>query len=146
ILRDKLAQYENVETFLAHDAYAIEQDGDSVILKTEDTNNSRLVEFRSRYLVGCDGARSLTRRTIGGEHEDLGFKQRWLVLDVQLRSDIEVERVSIQHCNPARPMFASSTSGGMLRWEVMILPDDDIGSITRHDAIWDLIENSVRPI
>src|SRR5690606_24403274 len=27
ILRDKLAQYENVETFLAHDAYAIEQDG-----------------------------------------------------------------------------------------------------------------------
>lgn len=146
ILRDKLAQYPNVETFLSYDAYAVEQDGESVRLKAEDTVESRLVEFRGRYLVGCDGARSLTRRIIGGEHEDLGFKQRWLVLDVELHRDLDLERVSIQHCNPARPMFASSTSGGMLRWEVMILPDDDVGKLTRHDAIWDLIENSVRPI
>lgn len=146
ILRDQLAEIKNVQTFLSHDAYTIEQDAESVVVKAEDTVNSRLVEFRGRYLVGCDGARSLTRRTMASEYEDLGFKQRWLVVDAELRGDVELEMVSIQHCNPERPMYASCTTGGMLRWEIMILPDDDIGKMTRHDAVWDFIENSVRPI
>ncbi|MFD0668288.1 bifunctional 3-(3-hydroxy-phenyl)propionate/3-hydroxycinnamic acid hydroxylase MhpA [Ramlibacter sp. MAHUQ-53] len=146
ILRARLAGSPRAKSFLLHDVYALEERGDHVVVRAEDTANARLVSLRGRYVVGCDGARSLVRRTIGSEHEDLGFKQRWLVVDVQTSRDLGLEPVSTQHCNPARPSFASSTSGGKLRWELMVMPGDDVTRITRENVVWDFIENSVRPI
>src|SRR5690606_37750735 len=102
--------------------------------------------IRGKYVVGCDGARSLVRRTIGSEHEDLGFEQRWLVVDVNQQRDLGLERVSIQHCNPERPMFTSVLAHGVLRWEIMLKDSDDIQEVTSNDAVWNFIENSVRPI
>lgn len=145
-LRNKLARSPKVSSFLLHDVYAVEQAADHVVVKAEDTASGRLVQFRGRFVVGCDGARSLVRRTIGSEHEDLGFKQRWLVVDVKQQRDLDIERVSMQHCNPARPMYTSATVNGMLRWEIMLKPEDDIAAVTRESAVWDFIENSVRPI
>lgn len=146
ILRARLANSGRAQSFLLHDVYEVKDEGEHVVVRAEDTANARLVELRGRYVVGCDGARSLVRRLIGSEHEDLGFKQRWLVVDVRETRDLGLERVSTQHCNPARPMFASGTSNGMLRWEIMVMPGDDVTQMTREKVIWDFIENSVRPI
>lgn len=145
-LRAKLARSPGVSSFLLHDVYAVEQTDNDVVVKAEDTVNARLVQFRGRYVVGCEGARSLVRRTIGSEHDDLGFKQRWLVVDVKELRDLGLERVSVQHCNPERPMYASATANGMLRWEIMLKPDDDVAAVTRENVVWNFIENSVRPI
>jgi len=146
ILRARIAETQNIDTYLQHEVYAIADSGDEVVVKAEDATAGRLVELRGRYLVGCDGARSLVRRTIGTEQEDLGFKQRWLVIDVEENRDLGLERISTQHCNPERPMYASCTSDRMLRWEIMLKPDDDPQHVTKHEVIWDFIENSVRPI
>lgn len=145
-LRARLAASTRARSYLQHDVYALEDGQDHVVVRAEDTGSGRLVTLRGRYVVGCDGARSLARRTIGSEHEDLGFKQRWLVVDVRELRDLGLERVSTQHCNPERPMYASATAKGMLRWEIMLKPDDDLGQITRDKAVWDFIERSVRPI
>src|SRR5690606_7747515 len=99
-LRNNLQRSPRASSFLQHDVYAIEETDEHVIVKAEDTANARLVQFRGRYVVGCDGARSLVRRTIGSEHESLGFKQRWLVVDVKQQRNLDIERVSMQHCNP----------------------------------------------
>ncbi len=37
-------------------------------------------------IVGCDGARSLVRRLIGSTSTDLGFHERWLVVDCLLEA------------------------------------------------------------
>jgi 3-(3-hydroxy-phenyl)propionate hydroxylase len=146
ILRARITTHSRVQAYLQHEVFAIQDDGESVVVKAEDTAAGRLVTFRGRYLVGCDGARSLARRTIGTAQEDLGFKQRWLVIDVEESRDLGLERISTQHCNPERPMYASCTSDRMLRWEIMLKPEDDVQQVTQQDAIWDFIENSVRPI
>jgi 3-(3-hydroxy-phenyl)propionate hydroxylase len=39
-------------------------------------------ELDARYVVGCDGARSLVRRAIGSRQHDLGLHQPWLVVDL----------------------------------------------------------------
>ena len=39
-------------------------------------------ELDARYIVGCDGARSLVRRAIGSRQRDLGLHQPWLVVDL----------------------------------------------------------------
>lgn len=146
ILRAKLAGSPRVRSLLSHDVYAVEPHEDHVLVRAEDTVNARLVEIRGRYVVGCDGARSLVRRTIGSEHEDLGFKQRWLVVDVRELRPLGTELVSTQHCNPERPMYAGAAANGRLRWEIMLKPEDDAAQISRERAVWDFIENSVRPI
>jgi 3-(3-hydroxy-phenyl)propionate hydroxylase len=145
-LRAKLAESPDAHTFLLHDVFAIEDAGEYVRVRAEDTASARLATFEAKYVVGCDGARSLVRRTIGTEHEDLGFKQRWLVIDVKEKRDLGLERVSTQYCNPERPMYASSTTNGMLRWEIMLKPEDDVADVTLPDRIWDFIEQSMRPI
>lgn len=145
-LRARLGQSSLAQSFLLHDVYAIEQHDDHVRVKAEDTAHARLVEVRGRYVVGCDGARSLARRTIGSGHEDLGFKQRWLVVDVEATRELDIEPISIQHCNPERPMYTSSLSKGRLRWEIMLKDGDDLAKVTREETVWQFIENSVRPI
>lgn len=145
-LRAKLSTSPLAKAFLSHDVYDIAEQNDCVVIRAEDTEKSRLVEIRGRYVVGCDGARSLVRRRIGSEHEDLGFKQRWLVVDVLESRNIGLEPISTQHCNPERPMYASSLAKGRLRWEIMVMPGDDLTQIVRENSVWNLIENSVRPI
>lgn len=146
ILRKRLQASPQAHPFLQHEVYKIEEAADHVAVHAEDTAAGKLVQVRGRYVVGCDGARSLVRRTIGSEHDDLLFRQRWLVVDVKEFRDLGLERISTQHCNPERPTFASCGANGMLRWEFMLRPDDDVVRITRESAVWDMIENSVRPI
>jgi len=145
LLRRKLSGVPNFREYLLHDVYAIEQDGNGVTVRAEDTVSNQLAEMRVRYVVGCDGARSLARRMIGTTHTDLGFKQRWLVVNVKPRESMGFEPVSIQHCNPARPAYASGSSQS-LRWEFMVLPDESAHAMVQHDNVWNLIEQSVRPM
>lgn len=71
------------------------------------------------YVLGCDGANSITRRRIGSRMHDLGFEQRWLVVDVATSADIDQWRASTRSatrsappptCASARPATGGSSS------------------------------------
>ncbi|MBI2727530.1 MAG: bifunctional 3-(3-hydroxy-phenyl)propionate/3-hydroxycinnamic acid hydroxylase [Polaromonas sp.] len=144
-MRKRLAGAPGFKQFLMHDVYEIESGADGVTVRAEDVVSNKLVSLRARYVVGCDGARSLVRRLIGATHEDLGFKQRWLVVNVNTHTDMGFEPVSTQICDPARPAYAGA-SGQRLRWEFMVHDGESSREMLRHENIWNLIENSVRPI
>ena len=59
--------------------------------------------FEGDWLWGCDGARSLARKSLGIELEDFGLDQPWLVIDTLLKRDVELPDVALQICDPARP-------------------------------------------
>lgn len=144
-MRRRLADAPGFRQFLMHDVYEIEADDGGVTVRAEDVVSNKLVSLRARYVVGCDGARSLVRRLIGATHEDLGFKQRWLVVNVNTHTDMGFEPVSTQICDPARPAYAGA-SGQRLRWEFMVHDHESSREMLRHENIWNLIENSVRPV
>ncbi len=145
LLRQRLEKAPGFRQFLLHDVYAIEAGADGVAVRAEDTVTNQLIELKARYVVGCDGARSLVRRLIGTDHVDLGFKQRWLVVNVHAHENPNFEPVSLQHCNPARPAYASGT-GTRLRWEFMLLPGEEARDLLRPERIWELISTSVQPV
>ncbi|MDT4839146.1 3-(3-hydroxy-phenyl)propionate/3-hydroxycinnamic acid hydroxylase [compost metagenome] len=145
LLRDRVKSESRFQQYLLHDVYSIEPDEDGVTVRAEDTTSNQLQTIRAKFVVGCDGARSLVRRMIRTDHTDLGFKQRWLVVNVQAHEPPGFEPVSIQHCNPARPAYATC-SGSRLRWEFMVHDDESARELTQHDNVWSLIESSVQPI
>ena len=93
----------------------------------------------ARYVVGCDGARSGVRAAIGGGSEDLGFHERWLVIDLVLkRPRPDLGDYTRQFCDPVRPATYVRTTGNRRRWEIRVDEDetDDPETVWRLLAPW----------
>ena len=107
VLRTNAARHASVTVHLGHEVQAVDHTGDAghAVVSVNGPAGPRTV--RARYVVGCCGARSLTRAAIGGELTDFGFTQDWLVLDVLLRRAVDLPVVTVQYCDPARPRQAA---------------------------------------
>ena len=114
-LRAGVARFPNVAVRDRTAVRAIGQDGEAVTL------DSGAGPIRAREVVGCDGANSLTRAAIGEGFDDLGFDERWLVIDLILtRPRPELGDHSIQFCDPDRPATYVRGVGDRRRWEIAL--------------------------
>jgi 3-(3-hydroxy-phenyl)propionate hydroxylase len=146
VLRQGLANHPNVDVRLRHEVYALEEQVEGVGLRMEDLSSGRLLRASARYVVGCDGARSIVRRFMGTELDDLESHERWLVVDVLLKRERpDLGDHSIQFCDPSRPATYVRGVGNRRRWELMVMPGDDLAAITRPEAIWALLSRWVTP-
>lgn len=146
LLRRRMSSYPTLRLQLRHDVFSVESAGNGVQLRFEDLSNGRLHQTSARYLVGCDGARSLVRRFMGTELDDLKSHERWLVLDVILkRPRPDLGDFSIQHCDPRRPSTYVRGVGDRRRWEIMLMPGDDPATINRPENIWPLLARWITP-
>ena len=135
VLRDRLARRPTVEVLLGHELVDLAQGNAATELTLRCEDGERRV--RARYVLGCDGGRSVVRRLIGVELEDLGFDEPWIVVDVNvtgpvniprfsgLPDDVDVERVMFIVGDPARPTSYVPSSARHRRWEFMLLPGED---------------------
>lgn len=64
VLRHNLDNLIEATVLTRRDVFAIDQDADSASLRFENLASGQLEQVRARYVVGCDGARSLVRRMI----------------------------------------------------------------------------------
>lgn len=146
LLRARLAEHRGADVRLRHEVYAIEEKDGHVDLRMEDLATGRLLRASAKYVVGCDGARSIVRRFMGTELEDLRSHERWLVVDVLLqRERPDLGDHSVQFCDPARPATYVRGVGKRRRWELMLMPGDDPATITRPESIWALLSRWVTP-
>ncbi|MCK1733541.1 bifunctional 3-(3-hydroxy-phenyl)propionate/3-hydroxycinnamic acid hydroxylase [Bradyrhizobium sp. 138] len=128
------------------DVFALDQDEDGVRVRYEDLSSGKLADVRAGYVIGCDGARSLVRRFIGSGMDDLGFHERWLVIDVLLkRARDDLGDYSLQHCDPRRPATYVRGTGTRRRWEIAVLPDEDSQEITQPAMVWELLSRWITP-
>ena len=95
----------------------------------------------SRWFVGCDGASSWTRKTVGLALEDLRFDQQWLVVDVELFGDAEPDLpVGVrQYCDPARPSTYVKGHKRFRRWEFQVQPYEDAAALNTESGLWNLL-------
>ena len=110
-----------------------------------DTGEYRTV--RARWLVGADGANSFVRETIGITRHNLGFQERWLVVDAEPRDMAALAHLPIasQWCDPARPTTIIQSGPRHRRWEFMLLPDEQPGDFDDPGRVWALLEPWYRP-
>lgn len=77
---------------------------------------------RARYVVGCDGGRSATRRLMGVSFDGTTSPTRWLVVDIA--NDPLGHPNSEVGADPARPYASISIAHGIRRFEFMIHADE----------------------
>lgn len=146
VLRDGLKRWPHVCVLSRSDVFALDADEQGVTVRFEDLATGRLSTCRARYVVGCDGARSLVRRFMGSQLDDLGFHERWLVLDFLLdRPRDDLGDYSVQFCDPARPATYVRGVGNRRRWEITLLADETSHAMTSAERIWPLLKRWVGP-
>ncbi len=148
-LRRRLAQHSSVAVHLGHEVTAVDISGAGACLTVVDRTSGKSRTIGARFVVGCDGARSLVRRAIGSERIDLGLHQPWLVVDLLVDPTSARAAALLDHtvqlCDPARPMTLVCVSERRRRWEIMLMPGDDPAAMTAPAIIWPLIARWLGP-
>jgi 2-polyprenyl-6-methoxyphenol hydroxylase-like FAD-dependent oxidoreductase len=109
------------------------------------TRETRTV--RARWVIGADGANSFVREASGITRRDLGFQERWLVVDAEPNDMSAFAHLPIacQWCDPARPTTQMRSGPRHRRWEFMLLPDEDPADFEDAASVWGLLEPWYRP-
>jgi 3-(3-hydroxy-phenyl)propionate hydroxylase len=94
------------------------------------TGDEHIVD--AAYVLGCDGANSVVRASMGAAMEDLRFEQRWLVADVITDAKLDQWDGVHQVCNPVRAATYMRIGPSRYRWEFRLLAHetaDDYGTL-----------------
>ena len=102
---------------------------------------------RARWVIGADGANSFVREASGITRRDLGFQERWLVVDAEPHDMGALAHLPIasQWCDPARPTTIVQSGPRHRRWEFMLLPDEQPSDFEHPERVWSLLEPWYRP-
>ena len=98
------------------------------------------------YVIGTDGAKSVVRAAMDCEWEDLGFQERWLVIDVQLNKPRpDLGDFTIQTCDRDRPTTYVRCPREWRRWEISLRPEEEAADVTTDEFIWPRLRPAITP-
>ncbi|OBH06320.1 3-(3-hydroxyphenyl)propionate hydroxylase [Mycobacterium sp. E2699] len=115
-----LDRFEHVEVRWNRPMTSCVQGDDGVSVECGTDRDTERV--RARYVVGCDGGRSMTRRMMGVSFDGTTSSTRWLVVDVA--NDPLGHPNSEVGADPERPYASISIAHGIRRFEFMIHADE----------------------
>lgn len=113
-----LDRFDCVEVRFGHRMQNCTETGDAVTVEFSDGQPP----VRARYVVGCDGGRSATRRLMGVSFDGTTSSTRWLVVDCA--NDPLGHPNSEVGADPRRPYVSIAIAHGIRRFEFMIHPDE----------------------
>jgi 3-(3-hydroxy-phenyl)propionate hydroxylase len=115
-----LDRFEHVEVWWGRPMTACAETADAVTVELDGDGDTSSV--RARYVVGCDGGRSMTRRMMGVSFDGTTSSTRWLVVDIA--DDPLGHPNSEVGADPERPYASISIAHGIRRFEFMIHADE----------------------
>ena len=143
-LRNRLKNFKKVKLMQNTEVIKINNSKESVDLLFKSKN--KLQKVRSKYVVGCDGARSTTREQMGSVLDNLGFTQKWAVVDLILKKNKNnLPDRTIQYSNSERPATYCRNVGKRRRWEFAIRDNEDEKEILSDEYIWNFLKPWLKP-
>lgn len=113
-----LKRFNHVEVRFGHRMETCAETDDGITVEFADGR----APVRARYVVGCDGGRSVTRRLMGVSFDGTTSSTRWLVIDCA--NDPLGHPNSEVGADPKRPYVSISIAHGIRRFEFMIHADE----------------------
>lgn len=141
LLRANLVRHPHAVVRGDADVTALAQDGGGGIRVTYvDRISGAEHVVHADYVLGCDGANSIARTAIGSGMHDLGFEQRWLVVDVATSVDLDQWEGVHQVCDPVRAGTYMRIGDTRYRWEFRLLDGETSADFDTLDSLRPLIE------
>lgn len=138
-LDNGLDRFEHVSLVRGVEVQGVTQAEDGVTLTLSDGTSCT-----AEYVVGCDGATSPLRDALGIAVDDLGYNERWLVVDLVLTKPREdLGDYSIQFCDESNPATYVRGVGDRRRWEMRLRPEDP--DEVSDELVWDRLKRWIGP-
>lgn len=96
--------------------------------------------FTGRLVLGCDGANSVVRDLVGVSMDDLGFTERWLVVDIRTDTPLDTWDGVEQICDPARAATFMQVTGDRYRWEFQLQDGEQEADLITPRALGALLQ------
>lgn len=146
LLRESLSHHDCVRIELGVQLVSVEEDDEFVNLLLQNVATESQIQCTARFVVGCDGANSLVRHYVGAHMEDLGFRERWLVVDVLLHSEQpELGDHTVQYCSTRQPMTYCRNPGLRRRWEMALPAELSDAHALEENRIWQTLKRWIQP-
>lgn len=139
-LYDGLSRYGHVQVLFGHRVETVEEDADGVTaiaLLSSASGQITQHRVRGRYLVGCEGGKSPTRKRLGVTFEGESPATRWLVVDVN-NDPLGTPNVFLG-ADPRRPYVSIGLPHAVRRWEFMLHDDETEDQVTDPAYVNDLL-------
>ena len=140
-IRELIEQQGRVELRLGHEVTAISQDADAAVLDTRSLATGESDQVRASYVIGCDGASSFVRESLGIPWRSLGYDQDWLVIDITIEDPDDLPILTMQVCDPARLATYVCVKDPNRRWEFQLLPGETREEMLRPERIRALLDD-----
>ncbi|WP_201010970.1 bifunctional 3-(3-hydroxy-phenyl)propionate/3-hydroxycinnamic acid hydroxylase [Rhodococcus sp. NKCM2511] len=143
-LYEGLARFDSIEVLFGHRVEDVEEDSDGVtaiaLVESEDGEVTRR-SIRGRFLVGCEGGKSPTRKRLGVSFDGESPSTRWLVVDVN-NDPLGTPNVFLG-ADPKRPYVSIGLPHAVRRWEFMLHDDETEDQVTDPEYVNTLLAEHV---
>ncbi len=140
-LRKKLKNYKKVLIEQNSEVIKIKNSKNHVDITYLNINNHKEYLVRSKYVIGCDGANSITRKQMKTKMDNLGFTQKWAVVDLILKKKKNnLPDRTIQYSNPKQPATYCRNVGRRRRWEFAIKKNHSDKKVLSENYIWHFLK------
>jgi 3-(3-hydroxy-phenyl)propionate hydroxylase len=155
ILREGLRRFPSVEVRLGQEVRSVRQAEGMCVVAASGRGGG--LEIEAPVVLACDGASSTVRKALGIGLDDIGFEERWLVVDTfvhgpmvwpdthEIPEEVRDGRYSLMVCDPARPSTLIPGVGEHRRWEYMLRPHETDEEVTTEPWLRREIANWVDP-
>ena len=145
-LRRRLKDFKKVSIMQNTKVNSLKEEKNLVKMCIENINNNKISEIRAKYIIGCDGARSTIRKQIKAKFQNLGFTQKWAVVDLILKKNKkELPDRTIQYSNSKRPATYCRNVGKRRRWEFAINNAESEKKVLSNSYIWNFLKPWLKP-
>ena len=135
-LRQALSRFPQVTALFEHELLAFEQSEGGVSLRVRRADGE--FDLSCDYLIACDGASSVVRRTLGIAMSGSTFRERWLIVDLE-NSPVSSPHTKV-FSNPKRPCIALPGPNLTRRYEFMLHEHERDEDILAPDNVRRLLE------
>ncbi|GAA3810118.1 bifunctional 3-(3-hydroxy-phenyl)propionate/3-hydroxycinnamic acid hydroxylase [Streptomyces coacervatus] len=117
LLRTALARRPECELWGGAEVVGVRQEGAEGPVHVTIRQDGSERRLSADFVLGCDGAGSLTREAVGAVWEDLRFEEHWTVIDVRTGLPVRCWEGVDQVCAPHRPATFMRIGENRYRWE-----------------------------
>ena len=145
-LRYKLKKFDKVVSLQNCEVFKTVNKKNFTEVHYKNTKINKIDSIRSKYIIGCDGANSFIRNEMKTELENLGFEQRWAVIDLILKTkNVNLPDRTIQYCNAKRPATYCRNVGRRRRWEIALKDNESSKTFFDEKRLWKFLSKWVSP-